>query len=185
MIKIANNAVKDNAGNWSSGVELNPTITFNNIYKCSAGTYLPENSTSYVTCPANSYCEGSSGTYDGKEHGKITCSSLDSGSYTTSNAGSSAASSCYIPKANLSGKYVATAKAAPVTCTKGYYCPGTTNINYGSTGGRTACGGGKYNDSTGSSSSSACKNISANCYGTNGTTTYADRDDSQECDGGW
>ena len=49
------------------------------------------------------------------------------------------------------------------TCDKGYYCTGGVS--------RTECGNGKYNDLTGQTSSSACKSISAGCYGSNGTTS--------------
>ena len=138
---------------------------------CEAGKYLPANSSTCAQCPANSYCEGGTFTYTGAEQGRKACSSLASGSYTTSAAGSSGASSCYIPASNLSGKYVATANAEPVTCTKGYYCAGSSNISYGSTGGRTGCGDGKYNANTGSTASSACQSISAGCYGSSGTSS--------------
>ena len=49
------------------------------------------------------------------------------------------------------------------TCDKGYYCTGGPS--------RTECGNGKYNDLTGQTSSSACKSISAGCYGSNGTSS--------------
>ena len=125
-----------------------------------------------VVCPAGSYCPGgtvpscSSGDYN-DTWGANLCTSLGS-FYTTSSAGATAATSC--SGKTTAGNYIATVNAGQVTCAAGGYCPGDVTVAYGSTGGRTACGAGKYNASTGSSSSSACANITAGCYGTSATT---------------
>ena len=136
---------------------------------CSAGNYLPASSETCSQCPANSYCSGGTWTYDGSAHGRTLCSSLANGSYTTSAAGSDASNDCYIPKSNLSGKYVATANAAPVTCAAGGYCPGTSNVAYGSTGGRNLCSSlanGSYTTSpAGSDATNDCYIPKANLSG--------------------
>ena len=126
-------------------------------------------------CPENSFCPGGSvpkcytGTYN-ETWGATSCSSLNAG-YNYSTGGTSATSSaaCYLTLGT--GKFVETANADQKTCTAGGYCDKAgTKIYYGSTGGRTPCGAGKYNDATGSSASSACKSITAGCYGTSATT---------------
>ena len=138
---------------------------------CSGGNYLPASSDTCTQCPANSYCGGGTWTYDGNQKGRSLCSSLASGSYTTSPAGSDASNDCYIPKANLSKKYVATANAEPVACTAGYFCAGSTNVKYGSTGGRTQCATGSYS----AASSSTCTACSA------GKTTSGVATSSSSC----
>ena len=150
-------------GNWAKSNVPNSGDTFT-LYAvwsaksitCTGGNYLPAGNDSCSQCPANSYCGGGTWTYDGSQKGRTLCTSLASGSYTTSSAGSSAASACYIPAANLSGKFVASANAEPTNCTAGGYCPGTSNVSYGSTGGRTPCTAGTANANTGSSAASAC-----------------------------
>ena len=125
-------------------------------------------------CPAGSYCPGytsmpicSSGTY-GTEMGKFSCSDNTSSNYPNSTAGSgntagaTSVNSCYLT--TTSGKFVKTANAAQETCTCGGYCPGSINVNYGNTGGKTDCTAGTYNDGTGSSASSVCKTTSAGYY---------------------
>ena len=138
--------------------------------ECAKGKYLPANSNSCITCPANSYCEGGYYIKSDTEQGRNLCSSLANGSYTKSASGSSESSSCYIPKLNLNGKYVNEAYEEPITCSAGGYCSGNTDIYYGNNGGRTECGDGKYNANTGSSSSNSCLDIMPGCYGTSATT---------------
>ena len=76
--------------------------------------------------------------------------------------------SCYLT--TTAGKFVATPKAAEETCKSGgYYCPGNVRVNYGSTGGDSACDdlsgitvpNGTYSTSpsTGASASSACRYV--------------------------
>ncbi len=138
---------------------------------CAGGTYLKKGEGTCSDCPTGSYCEGGVFNYNASSNqGIAACTSLAS-NYTSSAAKSDAAGDCYIPKSNLSGKYVATARANAVTCAAGGYCPGTTDIYYGNTGGRTQCNAGKYNASTGSSASSACANCTAGYYCTAGSTS--------------
>lgn len=109
-----------------------------------------------LPCPAGSYCPGytsmpvcSSGTYE-TAIGKNACPT----NYGNSPEISSAATQCYLN--TTAGKFVKTANAAQETCTAGGYCPGSVKVNYGSTGGRTACAAGTANATTGSSAASAC-----------------------------
>ena len=122
-----------------------------------------------LPCPENSYCEGyatlplcTSGDYN-DTLGVTACSTLGNG-YDYSAGGSSATSSaaCYLT--TTSGNFVKTANAAQETCTCGGYCPGSVTVYYGSTGGKTDCAAGTYNDGTGSSASSVCKTTSAGYY---------------------
>ncbi len=122
-----------------------------------------------LPCPGNSYCEGyatlplcTSGDYN-DTLGVTACSTLGNG-YDYSAGGTSATSSaaCYLT--TTSGKFVKTANATQETCTCGGYCPGSVKVYYGSTGGKTDCAAGTYNDGTGSSASSVCKTTSAGYY---------------------
>ena len=137
-------------------------------------------------CPAGSYCPGytsmpicSSGTY-GTEMGKFSCSDNTSSNYPNSTAGSgntagaTSVNSCYLT--TTSGKFVKTANAAQETCTCGGYCPGSIKVNYGSTGGKTDCAAGTYNDGTGSSASSVCKTTSAGYYALAGSCSQTQVD---------
>ncbi len=103
------------------------------------------------TCQANYYKNGNACP---------TCSSGTNGDYTKSAAGTTSVNSCYLT--TTPGNYVSTAKAGEVTCAAGGWCPGGSNIYYGTgttTGGRTACstlGTGYTNTSTGQSSNTSC-----------------------------
>ena len=133
---------------------------------CSSGKYLPAHgadSGDCETCLSGYYCTGGTFERSGSNQGLERCSTLDSGSYTSSSTGATKATDCYIPKANLVGKYVDTAKNAPVTCTANYYCPGSSNIYYGNTGGRVVC----PNNGTspaGSDEESDCTSITKFCH---------------------
>ena len=128
----------DVAGNTSDPV-ASSAISYTHTMSCAAGTYLAANATSCTTCPANSYCTGYTGVPNSSAHGIAACTSLGS-NYTRSSAGATSSSSCYIPASKLSGKYVASSGSNTLsTCTAGYRCPGTSNVYYGSTGGRIAC----------------------------------------------
>ena len=129
-------------------------------------------------CLENHYCPGlssmplcSSGTY-GEILGAslIACSTLAGGAYpnSTGTATATTAAACYLTTSQ--GKFVAAENAAETTCAAGGYCPGGTKVNYGSTGGRTACSGGKYNASTGSSAASACVACVTGSYSASGAT---------------
>ena len=111
-------------------------------------------------CPANSYCPGyssmplcSTGTYE-DEMGKFACSSLGTGAYTKSPAKSGPATACYLT--TTATNFVKTAKAAEEKCTAGGYCAGGTQVNWGSTGGRTPASAGYYVSGTGATSQTAC-----------------------------
>ena len=102
---------------------------------CTKGYYCPATNIYYgstgkqTTCPAGSYCPAGSGS-------ATACTSLGS-FYTSSAAGSDAATDCY--GTTTAGKYIATANSSTQsTCTAGYYCPSAT-VYYGSTGTRTQC----------------------------------------------
>ncbi|MBR2393057.1 MAG: hypothetical protein IKB05_01030, partial [Alphaproteobacteria bacterium] len=82
--------------------------------------------------------------------------------YDDGSATASAENQCAI--STSAGKFVKTANSGEETCTCGGYCPGSVKVNYGSTGGKTNCTAGTYNDGTGSSVSSACKTTSAGYY---------------------
>ena len=128
---------------------------------CAGGTYKAAHSVAYGstsscdTCEAGYYCPAGSDT-------QRLCADLGGGLYSESGEGSDATNDCYatVPAT----KYLSsTTSTSFTTCTAGYYCPGKT-LYYASTGGRTACGGGKYSEA-GSDASSDCKLISAGCYG--------------------
>ena len=75
----------------------NATAQFSvNSYECAAGTYLPADSTSCTTCPANSYCEGDTYEYDASsDQGATSCEDDWGDSYPYSAAGSDNADACY------------------------------------------------------------------------------------------
>lgn len=139
-------------------------------------------------CPGGSYCPGKS---------QVVCNSTNQATVHTTNFGlescpanygSSAAKStaigqCY--KTTSAGKFVKTANAAQETCTAGGYCPGSVKVNYGLTGGRTACAAGTANPNTGSSAASACATCAAGTYNTTtGNTSCATCPAGKWCTGG-
>ena len=129
---------------------------------CAAGTYSTGGASSCST--VNDGCYGGASATSACPN---SCSSLNS-FYTKSDNGRDANTDCY--GTTTSGNWIKTQKSGQVTCDAGGYCPGSVKVYYNSTGGRTACGAGKYNASTGSSSSSACANITAGCYGTSASS---------------
>ena len=121
-----------------------------------------------AACPENYYCPGyttmplcKDGDYTA-EKGKNACSSLGTGVYTKSPAKSGAETACYLT--TTATNFVKTANAAEEKCTAGGYCAGGIQVNWNSTGGRTACNAGTYNPSTGSSAASACVKADAGYY---------------------
>ncbi len=136
---------------------------------CSAGYYLAGSGTSCSQATSGYYAAGGTYNYSTSIQGRNQCPNA---TYGKSASGSNEISDCYMT--TTAGKYIATAQATSQTeCPKGSYCPSTT-VYYGnydtSGGGRVACGAGKYNANTGSTSSSACSNITAGCYGTSATS---------------
>ena len=129
---------------------------------CAAGTYSTGGASSCST--VNDGCYGGASATSACPN---SCSSLNS-FYTKSDNGRDANTDCY--GTTTSGNWIKTQKSGQVTCDAGGYCPGSVKVYYNSTGGRTGCGAGKYNASTGSSSSSACSNITAGCYGTSASS---------------
>ena len=129
---------------------------------CAAGTYSTGGASSCST--VNDGCYGGASATSACPN---SCSSLNS-FYTKSDSGRDANTDCY--GTTTSGNWIKTQKSGQVTCDAGGYCPGSVKVYYNSTGGRTGCGAGKYNASTGSSSSSACANITAGCYGTSASS---------------
>lgn len=126
-----------------------------------------------VECDKNAYCPGKdkvtcNSTNKAEVHvekfGLELCSALGNGKYATSDGGASATSTaaCYLT--TTATNFVKTANAAEEKCTAGGYCAGGTQVNWGSTGGRTACNAGTYNPSTGSSAASACVKADAGYY---------------------
>ncbi|MDW2975049.1 MAG: InlB B-repeat-containing protein [Alphaproteobacteria bacterium] len=162
------------AGGKYVGTENSATLS-----TCAGGTYKAAHSVAYgstsscETCGTGYYCPAGSDT-------QRLCADLGGGLYSESGEGSDATDDCYatVPAT----KYLSsTTSTSFTTCTAGYYCPGK-KLYYANTGGRTACGGGKYSEA-GSDASSDCKKISAGCYGTSassscpavcGTNTYSD-----------
>ena len=104
----------------SDGSGYDTTITLNETLKAKANYYTTTTATSCTACPTN--------------YGTSAANTNSGTSAANTNSGASA---CYLTTA--SGKFVSTANAAPVDCTAGGYCPGSVQVNYGSTGGRTAC----------------------------------------------
>ena len=130
---------------------------------CAAGTYSTGGASSCST--VNDGCYGGASATSACPN---SCSSLNS-FYTKSDSGRNENTDCY--GTTTSGNWIKTQKSGQVTCDAGGYCPGSVKVYYNSTGGRTECGAGKYNASTGSSSSSACANITAGCYGTSASSS--------------
>ena len=158
-----------------------------NWRSATAGYYLTDKNGSATTCssnyryyhtnspcPAGSYCPGvpkqactSANPLPYTATLGLNDCATDTTNYPDSAALSSMIGQCYLT--TTSTKYVAEAGAGEVTCACGGYCPGGTVVYYNSdggttTGGRTACGSGKYNASTGSSASSACSTAGAGYY---------------------
>ena len=135
---------------------------------CAAGTYVASANAACTDVGSGYYTTASQTISQGSMGSRSACSSLNA-FYTASDSGRNATTDCY--GTTSSGKYVSTAKSGEVTCAAGGYCAGSVKVYYNSTGGRTACGAGKYNASTGSSASSACTNITAGCYGTSASSS--------------
>ncbi len=135
---------------------------------CAAGTYVASANAACTDVGSGYYTTASQTISQGSTGSRSACSSLNA-FYTASDSGRNATTDCY--GTTSSGKYVSTAKSGEVTCAAGGYCAGSVKVYYNSTGGRTACGAGKYNASTGSSASSACTNITAGCYGTSASSS--------------
>ena len=134
---------------------------------CAAGTYVASSGAACTDVGSGYYTTASQTISQGSTGSRSACSSLNA-FYTASDGGRDATTDCF--GTTTSGKFVKTAKSGEETCTAGGYCAGSVKVYYNSTGGRTGCGAGKYNASTGSSSSSACANITAGCYGTSASS---------------
>ncbi len=103
---------------------------------CTEG-YYKNTSNTCTKCGTGYYCDG--GTYSASSSiaGRSSCSSLASGFYPNSAAGSDAASDCYTN--SISGKYVASANASSATnCAAGDYKASHT-VYYGSTSSCNSC----------------------------------------------
>lgn len=93
-----NNNNQCSAQSCQTGAQVSGTQCSLITYECSAGTYLPANSTSCTTCPAGSYCAGGGYLYTNSNQGIKSCSG-ELGSGWTSNSGQSSKTSCYYPVA--------------------------------------------------------------------------------------
>lgn len=100
---------------------------------CSAGYYLPANSSTCTRCTANYYCPGGNFAQSSSIQGRYSCPK----GYPTSSAGNSRINNCYYNI--IKGAYILKATATGDTifsiapCQEGFYCPGKT-IYYGTTG---------------------------------------------------
>ena len=124
-----------------SGYTASTSLGKKTISECqisvSGGKYIAAaNSTTQSTCVAGNYKEAHKVNY-GSTSSCNSCSSLASGFYPNSAAGSDAATDCYTN--NLSGQYVASAKATSATLCANWTYKGAHTVNYGSTSSCTAC----------------------------------------------
>ena len=131
------------AGSTSSSACDYPTVT------CSAGQYLPANSSTCTSCPANSYCPGGSFKTNAGG-GKTSCPSG-----MVSSAGSTSSSACDYPSVSCSaGNYLPANSSTCTKCPANSYCPGGSfKTNTG--GGKTACPSGSTS-SAGSDAKNDC-----------------------------
>ena len=166
---------------------VNPGYWVNTRYSstyCDNRTETSTQKTLYkkaMVCPAGSYCPGYTtfprcygNEYPEEGIGKYGCSDNTGGNYENSAQKSSSVNACYLT--TTAGKFVKTANSGEEACTCGGYCPGSVSVNYGSTGGKTDCGAGTYNNATSSSASSACKTTSAGYYAVAGACSQTQVD---------
>ena len=115
-----------------------------------AGKWIASaNATTQTNCTGGYYCPSAT-VYYGNTGKRDSCPT----GYTSS-SGATKEGDCYIT--TTAGKYIATAKSNTQTdCTSGYYCS-STNVYYGSTGGRSTC-------PSGYGSSAARSTQASNCY---------------------
>ena len=150
-----------------------------NSYTCAGGKYLAKGAVSCANCTAGNYCTGGTYNYDDtKDQGITACPSG-----MTSNAGSSAKTSCKVTCAG--GKYLAKSASSCANCTAGNYCTGGT-YNYDDTKdqGITACPSGMTSDA-GSSAKTSCKvTCAAGTYLAKNTTACANCPAGSACAGG-
>ena len=145
---------------------------------CSAGQYLPGQSSTCATCLAGYYCSG--GTWrlgDSSPSGLTKCPN----DKPESAAGSSSESACHAstPPAPTTvtcsaGQYLPGQSSTCATCLAGYYCPGGTwNLGDSSPSGLTKCPNDKPESAAGSSSASACHASSGGGGGSGATGEYS------------
>ncbi|MDE6250058.1 MAG: hypothetical protein K2M34_00275 [Alphaproteobacteria bacterium] len=125
----------DNNTTCSTGRQYYGSSTCTSTGTCACRYDIPEN---YAICPEGYRDCGN--TYNKSKDGEEVC--------------------CKIPAA---GTYVKVAKGGTVSCVAGNYCPGGTEVFYGSTGGMFSCPG------TGSTSK-AGKSAITDCYLPSGTS---------------
>ncbi|MCQ2599311.1 MAG: hypothetical protein MJ187_02940 [Alphaproteobacteria bacterium] len=122
-----------------------------------------------TVCPKNKVCyENQNRT---KEEYLDTCETATKTSYYKYSAqGAKSAGDCYLT--TTAGNYVGSENADQTECPAGYYCAGGTKVNYGKTGGATACPAGTYRSSTGATQETDCTKCPAGTYSTTeGATT--------------
>ena len=122
-------------------------------YTCTAGNYLPANSTSCRTCAEGYYCPGGKWSKGTSAQGLETCPSG-----TTSTAGAASADACVSTSAITctAGQYLPRGATVCDTCPGGYFCTGgtfTKSTEYDQ--GQIACVPGSYSVA-GSSVCTAC-----------------------------
>ena len=116
-----------------------------------SGQYIESSGGSPEDCKSGSYCPGGTKVFYGSTGGSKSCPS----GYGKSARGSSQESSCYLT--TEVGKFVETARGSQTVCTAGGYCPGGVKVNYGQTGGRTACPDGYTSNSGSTDKNNDCK----------------------------
>ena len=121
---------------------------------CSAGQYLPADSSSCTQCPANSYCPGGTLRYNATEAQGITgCS----GTTPLSQAGSDDAGDCYTAICSA-GQYLPADALSCTQCPENSYCVGGTELDYDANNaqGITACSGTTLLSQAGSDDAGDC-----------------------------
>ncbi len=120
---------------------------------CSAGQYLPANTMTCQTCPANSWCAG--GTYQINQSANQGITACGAG--LISDAGSSSSSACHTNTTTCTaGQYLPANTLTCTTCVAGNYCTGGTFSQSNSIQGLAAC---PYDGNSAAQSTS-----SAGCY---------------------
>lgn len=70
---ILNSCIESNIGVYMGGFEMVPVYQ-DTVYTCAPGKYLPHNTETCETCPANAYCPGGDYTFDTElDRGIMSC----------------------------------------------------------------------------------------------------------------